>query len=235
MVDVDGKVDVNDKLDVNDKVEENDMLDVNDKVDVNGKLDVNDKLHVNDKLDVNDILDINDNLDVNEKLEKSDIEVSDAFNGYFQPEIVKDFNYIKPLIINEEEVIEEVSTFDYPAYEIGVYEDNYPDYIIYEDIEPIETKEAVIMPPNLHISIPDNNIDQEALDPNQILPRVAVECFRFDCLSQPQHECCNPHKTKKRQTRPGTAPKQEVMEHILEDHPGRVTATVTRVQKTVRW
>jgi len=91
------------------------------------------------------------------------------------------------------------------------------------------------MPPNLHISIPDNNIDQEALDPNQILPRVAVECFRFDCLSQPQHECCNPHKTKKRQTRPGTAPKQEVMEHILEDHPGRVTATVTRVQKTVRW
>merc|ERR1712106_1239804 len=176
-VDANVKLDMNDKVDVDDKLDVNDKVDVNEKVDVNDKMDVNEKLDINDRMDVNDILDVNDNLDVNEKLDKSDIEVSGAFNGYFQPEIVKDFNYIKPLIINEGGVIEEVSTFDYPAYEIEVYEDNYPEYIIYEDIEPIETKEEVILPPNPHISIPDNNIDQEALDPNQILPRVAVECF----------------------------------------------------------
>jgi len=155
-------------------------------------------------------------------MDENNIEKSDSIKltNYFESE-----NPIKPVILIAEKVLE-----DYPAY--GV---DYSEYFLYEGEEPVETEAKIILPPNIHAPIPYNEIDQEALDLNQILPRVAVECFRFDCLSQPQHACCNPHITNKRQTRPSSPAKQEVMEQILEDHPGRVTATVTRVQKTVRW
>eukprot|EP00090_Calanus_glacialis_P006250 TRINITY_DN14889_c0_g1_i4.p1 TRINITY_DN14889_c0_g1~~TRINITY_DN14889_c0_g1_i4.p1 ORF type:complete len:733 (-),score=185.40 TRINITY_DN14889_c0_g1_i4:130-2328(-) len=147
-----------------------------------------------------------------------------------QSEILEQSYIFQPVLIEEEYILEEDATPDYPAYEI-----DYPEYIIYEDTEPVERKVEHILSPILAIPIPDNHIDQEALDPNQILPRVAVECFRFHCISEPQHDCCTPHTANKRQTGSASQPKHDLMEHLLEDHPGRVTATVTRVQKTVRW
>jgi len=102
----------------------------------------------------------------------------------------------------------------------------------------LDTKESLWSEPQL-IPQPNNSLEKEALDPNQILPRVAVECFRFDCISNPDDKCCRPHTTKKRQTSVTAArdssPKVKGMEKILKNYPGKVTATVTRVQKTVRW
>jgi len=168
---------------------------------------------------------------VTEKIMKAEDkpETSDSDKNS-QSNILEQSYLTQPVLVEGENILEEDNTPDYPAYEI-----DYPEYIIYEDSEPVETKAKHPVTSNLQISLPDNNIDQEALDPNQILPRVAVECFRFDCLSEPQHDCCTPHTANKRQTETASPPKQDLMEHLLEDHPGRVTATVTRVQKTVRW
>jgi len=188
-----------------------------------------------------------------------------------RPDLSYSIGPIKPVI-----AVEEIVLAEYPAYV-----SDYEDYIIYEDEGSVETKQTIET--NLAPAVQHNNIDQEmlgqetleqetldqetldqeTLDLNQILPRVSVECFRFDCLSEPDHECCYPHKTPKREiqpvardqkeslkhkvrnhskhnninvkVQPVASDENEVMEKIMEDHPGRVTATVTRVQKTVRW
>jgi hypothetical protein len=83
----------------------------------------------------------------------------------------------------------------------------------------------------------------EILDPNQIAPRVSGKCFRFDCLSSPSHPCCAPHQTQKRQTLPeefsvySEFPNQHIenIEPFMLQHPGLITATVTRVEKSVNW
>jgi len=188
-----------------------------------------------------------------------------------RPDLSYSIGPIKPVI-----AVEEIVLAEYPAYV-----SDYSDYIIYEDEGSVETKQTIetdLTPAVQHNNIDQETLgqetleqetldqetlDQETLDLNQILPRVSVECFRFDCLSEPDHECCYPHKTPKREiqpvardqkeslkhkvrnhskhnninvkVQPVASGEKEVMEKIMEDHPGRVTATVTRVQKTVRW
>merc|ERR1719195_728337 len=45
-----------------------------------------------------------------------------------------------------------------------------------------------------------NTVMRAILVPNQIAPRVAAECFRFDCARQPGHGCCLAHAATKRHT-----------------------------------
>ena len=85
----------------------------------------------------------------------------------------------------------------------------------------ITCKSELVLPDYVPISIPDNNIYKDILDPNHILPRIAGKCFRFDCLSQPHHGCFSPHKAQKRQTG--------------QDQTVRVTKTVIKGIKTVSW
>ena len=129
----------------------------------------------------------------------------------------------------------EAEEHDYPVYEVEEHDymvEN--DYPVFES--KIDTKQEIVLPPKLLLPIPNNHIDNEILDPNQITPRVSGQCFRFDCLAQPYHDCCSPHTANKRQTGPGVSfANHNLMKHALIDHPGRVTATVTRVPKTVRW
>jgi len=127
----------------------------------------------------------------------------------------------------------EATTMSTMSYYSNEYDD-YEQYIDQVSYHPKDKDSSA----QIYIS-PSNTIqEQEALDPNQILPRVAVECFRFDCLTYPDHECCPSHNTRKRQIvqeEEEIRHKQSVVEHMIEKKPGRVTATVTRVQKTVRW
>jgi len=117
----------------------------------------------------------------------------------------------------QEQQFEDTSVFEDVASEYQAEELEYPDY---DNFERIEGKRELVFPDYV-ISITDNHIDKEILDPNQILPRIAGQCFRFDCLSQPHHGCCSPHTAQKRQTG--------------QDQTARVTKTVTRVLKTVSW
>ena len=74
------------------------------------------------------------------------------------------------------------------------------------------------------------------LVPNQIAPRVAAECFRFDCLSQPNHKCCAPHPAIKRHTDNQLNEEEDaVSNNGLNYINSRVTATITRVLKSISW
>jgi len=118
----------------------------------------------------------------------------------------------------QEQQFEDTSIFENPASEYQAYEakEEYPDY---DDFDRVEGKRELVFPD--YIYLPDNHIDRDILDTNQILPRVAGKCFRFDCLSQPHHSCCSPHTAHKRKT--------------VQAQTDRVTKTVTRVLKTVSW
>jgi len=122
--------------------------------------------------------------------------------------------------VQQEQQFEDTSIFEDLASEYQAEELEYPDY---DDFERIEGKRELALPDYV-IFIPDNHIDKDILDANQILPRIAGHCFRFDCLSQPHHGCCSPHTAQKRQTGQDQTPRA-----------ARVTKTVTRVLKTVSW
>jgi len=83
------------------------------------------------------------------------------------------------------------------------------------------------------------------LVPNQIAPRVSPECFRFDCLSIPDHKCCNSHLAIKRHTEDlddieelsdskDSSNKEETKDN-LNFVNSRVTATITRMLKSFSW
>jgi len=130
-------------------------------------------------------------------------------------------------------VDEELLDVDYPENV-----DNYQETIIYEDNEQVktDTEKRVDYAPSTQPVVPYNTIEHESLlDPNQILPRVSVECFRYDCLSEPHHDCCNPHTTDKRHTGPVDTDNKQLEDKMIEDSHDRVTSSVTRVMKTVRW
>ena len=79
------------------------------------------------------------------------------------------------------------------------------------------------------------------------------DCRQFDCLLSPDHPCCDPHKSDKRHIeegeegeswRTGSGPKVTVLSlpgfnslvaPLVLEYPGRVTATVTRVEKSYSW
>jgi len=168
------------------------------------------------------------------------INQSDAFkltdNLHFEnEELSNTIRSISSFIHAEDKVIKD----DHPSNM-----DDYLEYIIYEDNEQVEKeKETAIK--NMPV-VPYNTIDQPVvpydtldkeslLEPNQILPRVSVECFRYSCLSEPHHDCCNPHTTDKRHTRPLDTDDKQLVDKIIEDNHDRVTHTITRVMKTVRW
>lgn len=88
--------------------------------------------------------------------------------------------------------------------------------------------------------LPTLRSERFILDANQIAPRVSGKCFRFNCLTDPANPCCKPHNNKKRQipqlsvlALPGF--RSLVWEPLVLQFPGRVTATVTRVEKSVHW
>jgi len=165
---------------------------------------------------------------------------SDTFkltdNLHFEnEELSNTIKSISSLIDAEDEVIED----DYP---LNV--NDYLKYIIYEDNEQVEAEEETsiknmpVVPYNTidQPVVPYDTLDKESLlEPNQILPRVSVECFRYSCLSEPHHDCCNPHTTDKRHTRPLDTDDKQLVDKIIEDNHDRVTHTITRVMKTVRW
>jgi hypothetical protein len=75
-----------------------------------------------------------------------------------------------------------------------------------------------------------------------------TDCREFDCLVSPSHLCCSPHATEKRQTGAegwqGGGPRVTVLSlpgfnslvaPLVLEYPGRVTATVTRVEKSYSW
>jgi len=88
-----------------------------------------------------------------------------------------------------------------------------------------------------------NTLVKTILVPNQIAPRVAAECFRFDCLSKPSHHCCSPHPAIKRHTEEHNYNDDFIDKDIenIEDKNklqymnSRVTATITRVLKSISW
>jgi hypothetical protein len=109
------------------------------------------------------------------------------------------------------------------------YRDEDTDYenYYYEEIE--ETPQSDAPQPFVQ------NSPAGVLDPNQIAPRVASECFRFDCLNRPDHQCCAKKNTKKRQTsiyEYGLLPVQKISS-LHNNRDARVTATVTRVEKSI--
>jgi len=107
-----------------------------------------------------------------------------------------------------------------------------------QPVVPYNTGDQPVVPYNTvdQPVVPYNTHDKESLlEPNQILPRVSVECFRYSCLSEPHHDCCNPHTTDKRHTRPLDTDDKQLVDKIIEDNHDRVTHTITRVMKTVRW
>ena len=79
------------------------------------------------------------------------------------------------------------------------------------------------------------------------------DCRQFDCLLTPDHPCCEPHRSDKRHIdegdegeswRDGGGPKVTVLSlpgfnslvaPLVLEYPGRVTATVTRVEKSYSW
>ena len=112
------------------------------------------------------------------------------------------------------------------------------DNTIDQPVVPYNTADQPVVPYNTidQPVVPYNSHDKESLlEPNQILPRVSVECFRYSCLSEPHHDCCNPHTTDKRHTRPLDTDDKQLVDKIIEDNHDRVTHTITRVMKSVRW
>ena len=80
------------------------------------------------------------------------------------------------------------------------------------------------------------------------------DCRQFDCLLSPDHPCCEPHRSDKRHIDEGDegeswrdgsqGPKVTVLSlpgfnslvaPLVLEYPGRVTATVTRVEKSYSW
>ena len=51
------------------------------------------------------------------------------------------------------------------------------------------------------------------------------DCPKLDCLTYPGHVCCSPH----------TASKRQIASHSDDKDHHRITSTVTRVVKSIRW
>ena len=51
--------------------------------------------------------------------------------------------------------------------------------------------------------------------------RNEITCEHVDCLAWPGNKCCSPHVTKKR--------------HSIEEGNDKITATIVRIVKSVRW
>jgi len=95
--------------------------------------------------------------------------------------------------------------------------------------------------------------DEALVVTNQLFPRELDEgwtdCRKFDCLLSPEHPCCEPHKSGKRQVQEEEngwrqGPRVTVLSlpgfnslvaPLVLEYPGRVTATVTRVEKSYSW
>jgi len=55
------------------------------------------------------------------------------------------------------------------------------------------SKQIPRQPKSLSVNVPFSityPLSRSILYPNQIIPRVATSCFRFDCFAHPDHECC---------------------------------------------
>ena len=72
-----------------------------------------------------------------------------------------------------------------------------------------------------------NGVDNEVLsnsidDQHDITDiRNEITCEHVDCLAWPSNKCCSPHVTKKR--------------HSIEEANDKITATIVRIVKSVRW
>lgn len=129
-----------------------------------------------------------------------------------------------------------------------------PAAMVYQDIEeavqPIEV-------------IASNDLEQVNEERKEVEVEVEVDpemeaegwqdCRQFDCLLSPDHPCCEPHRSDKRHIdegdegeswRDGSGPKVTVLSlpgfnslvaPLVLQYPGRVTATVTRVEKSYSW
>ena len=127
-----------------------------------------------------------------------------------------------------------------------------PAAMVYQDIEeaaqPIEV-------------FASNDLDQFSEERREVDIEVDPEmeaegwqdCRQFDCLLSPDHPCCEPHRSDKRHIdegdegeswRDGSGPKVTVLSlpgfnslvaPLVLEYPGRVTATVTRVEKSYSW
>ena len=65
-----------------------------------------------------------------------------------------------------------------------------------------------------------NTIDQHTPSRKEVRTRT-ITCEEVDCLAWPSNKCCSPHVTKKR--------------HSLEEINDKITATIVRIVKSVRW
>ena len=75
-----------------------------------------------------------------------------------------------------------------------------------------------------------NDVDNEVLSNNiedhhdkheSVDIRNEITCHQVDCLAWPSNKCCSPHVTKKR--------------HSNEEINDKITATIVRIVKSVRW
>ena len=66
-----------------------------------------------------------------------------------------------------------------------------------------------------------NSIDDQPQPQPQPDIRNEITCEHVDCLAWPSNKCCSPHVTKKR--------------HSIEEGNDKITATIVRIVKSVRW
>ena len=127
-----------------------------------------------------------------------------------------------------------------------------PAPMVYQDIE------EAVQPIEVFAS---NDLEQVTRERKEVEIEVDPEmeaegwqdCRQFDCLLSPDHPCCEPHRSDKRHIdegdegeswRDGSGPKVTVLSlpgfnslvaPLVLEYPGRVTATVTRVEKSYSW
>jgi len=198
----------------------------------NEAVDYNHPERVNDYLE-NTIYEDNEQVSIEEKRGiKQAISPQPVvtYNTKDQP-LVPDNTIDQPVVPynTDDQPVAPYNTIDQP---VVPYNTDDPPVVSYntadQPVVPYNTIDQPVVPYNPH--------DKESLlEPNQILPRVSVECFRYSCLSEPHHDCCNPHTTDKRHTRPLDTDDKQLVDKIIEDNHDRVTHTITRVMKTVRW
>merc|ERR1719206_948905 len=178
----------------------------------------------------NEVVDYNHPERVNDYLENIDYEENDQVS-------IEEKRGIKQAISPQPVV--PYNTKDQPAVQDNTIDQPVVPYNTADQpVVPYNTKDQPVVQDNTRDQpvVPYNTHDKESLlEPNQILPRVSVECFRYSCLSEPHHACCNPHTTDKRHTRPQDTDDKQLVDKIIKDNHDRVTATITRVMKTVRW
>jgi len=127
-----------------------------------------------------------------------------------------------------------------------------PAAMVYQDIE------EAVQPIEVFSSNDIEEVNEERKEVEiEVDPEMEAEgwqdCRQFDCLLSPDHPCCEPHRSDKRHIdegdegeswRDGSGPKVTVLSlpgfnslvaPLVLEYPGRVTATVTRVEKSYSW